>query len=146
MTMLVRGVVALVLLATTPAVAETSAPVSGRWYSEGIEKGGYFQFIDSIHDDGAFTLEAREIRGCKPGPPWTEAGTWTYSGDSIHKVTKVVAGDSVPDTDEYHDTFAVTVLDKDRQSWVDAKTKIAWNLTRVSPDFSFPIPKPCATS
>ena len=141
-----RMAVVFLLTAVAPAAAIASSPISGRWYSEGVEHDAYFQFFDEYHDDGTFTLEGREIRGCKPGRPWTESGEWTYANGVLLKWTKIVAGRAVPDTEEYHDKFVVAVGDGDHQQWLDAKTKVTWSVSHVSPEFRFPVPAPCATT
>ncbi|HUH84572.1 MAG TPA: hypothetical protein VLX85_08165 [Stellaceae bacterium] len=134
------------VLAVAPATGAPSADLVGRWYTEGVEGGLFSQMIEDRRADGSFTFEIRVETACEAARGWKESGAWDVAGATLRKWTRDVAGRAVPDTDYYHDRFALQAVDADHMTILDAKTRITWSLTRVRREFTFPPPAPCVNS
>ncbi len=102
--------------------------------------------IEDRRPDGSFTVEIRVVTTCEAARGWKESGAWDAAGGTLLKWTRIVAGRTVPDTDYYHDRFALDAIDTDHMTVLDAKTQITWSLTRVPREFTFPSPSPCVNS
>lgn len=138
--------VPLLCFALAPAAGAPASDLVGRWYTEGVEHDVYTQMIEDRRADRSFTVEIRVVTACEVARGWKESGAWDLAGAALLKWTRNVAGRAVPDTDYYHDRFALGTVDGDHMTMLDAKTRITWSLTRVPREFTFPPPTPCVNS
>jgi hypothetical protein len=141
-----QALMLLLVFFAAPAAGAPLGELVGRWYTEGVEHEVYAQVIEERWADGTFTVEIRVMTACEAARGWKESGAWDVADGALLKWTLTVAGRAVPDTDYYHDRFALGAGDADHLTILDAKTRITWPLTRVSREFTFPAPSPCVNS
>ncbi|MFM9864595.1 MAG: hypothetical protein ACKVRO_13410 [Micropepsaceae bacterium] len=143
---MLRPLALLFFAATTAfaAYAEAVPGVSGRWY---MEKGTYFQYLVDRSEDGTFSASIRLPKDCsaEAADGWIETGRWSYRDGTLYNETQTVRGEKADTSkDYYRDSFKVTIIDDDRVTTYDNKTKETHEVRRVGADFKFPMKADCA--
>jgi hypothetical protein len=132
-------VLQLSLLNINVAAADANAALVGDWYTEGTENNTYEQLIYHRASDGTFWLEGRSVTNCAPSASHIESGTWGVENNSVVQTTSIVAFNPT----NYHDTYNLRDVSRDRVEWFDIETDVDWVLVRVPADFKFPLPDKC---
>lgn len=121
------------------AIAAPGAPLIGDWYMEGMENGLQLQITTHNDANGTFTKILQDITRCDAPKRWIETGTWTFDGTTYGTVTETVGGRKVNSSyPGFNDAFTYTPMDEGHFRMYDVKTKIAWQVERVKPDFQMP--------
>lgn len=134
----------VVALAATPAFGAANNAITGRWFTEGFEKGTHLQVILDIKPGGSYDKDIRVIGNCDIAASGKETGTWTFDGRSLGTVSETFDGKPATGSpSDTHNRFTVTRVDDEHINLFDTDTNIDWGLMLVSQSYLFPAPRNC---
>ena len=132
------------LFATASAYGAADSAVTGRWFTEGFEKGAHIQVLLDIQPGGSYEKEIRIIENCENAASGKETGKWTFEGRSLATVSETFDGRPATGSQaDTHNLFTVTRVDDEHINFFDTETKIDWGLMLVSQSYPFPAPRGC---
>ena len=132
------------LIATAPAHGAAGNAVTGRWFTEGFEKGAHIQVLLDIQPGGSYVKDLRIIENCEIAASGNETGKWTFDGRRLATVSEAFDGRPAAGSQaDTHNLFTVTRVDEEHINFFDTETKIDWGLMLVSQSYPFPAPRGC---
>ncbi len=132
------------VLAIAPAYGATGNGVTGRWFTDGFERGDHLEVFFDIRANGTYEKDIRIIENCDIAAHAKEGGKWTFQRGSLATVSETLDGKPVTGSPtDTHDLFTVTRVDEEHINLFDTETKINWGLMLVAPDFPFPAARGC---
>jgi hypothetical protein len=134
----------LAALALSPASFAADNAPTGRWVTEGFEKGIHLQVILDLKPGGTYAKDIRIIENCEIAGNGKETGTWTFERGNLATVSETFDGKPATGSNaDTHNTFRVSRVDGDHINFFDNDTKLNWALMMVSASDSFPAPRGC---
>ena len=131
-------------LATAPALAAADNAPTGRWYTEGVEKGVHLQVILDLKTGGSYAKDIRIIENCEIAANGKETGTWTFERGNLATVSETFDGKPATGSNaDTHNVFRVSRVDGDHINFFDNETKLNWALMMLSGSDSFPPARGC---
>ena len=131
-------------LAAAPASHAVDNAPTGRWFTEGTEKGLHLQVILDLKAGGSYAKDIRIIENCDIAANGKETGKWTYAGDNLATVSETFDGKPATGSNaDTHNTFRVSRVDGEHINFFDNDTKLNWALMMVSASDPFPAPRGC---
>jgi hypothetical protein len=136
---------AALMLAVAPAYSAADEPVTGRWYSEGFERGEHLQVFLDLKDGGDYVKDVRVLdSNCDIAGEAKETGKWLLQGANLTTVSEAVDGKPVTAAPaDRHDLYRVEHVDEGHINLFDTETRITWGLMLVTPDYAFPVARGC---
>jgi hypothetical protein len=128
-----------------PAYGAADESVTGRWFSEGFERGEHIQVFLDLKSGGTFEKDVRIIdSNCDVAGEAKETGKWTLARGSLATVSEAVDGKPVTGSPaDTHDLFRVEHVDEEHINLFDTETRLTWGLMLVTPDYAFPVARGC---
>jgi hypothetical protein len=131
-------------LATAPALGAADNAPTGRWFTEGFEKGIHLQVILDLRPGGFYAKDIRIIENCEIAANGKETGKWTFERGNLATVSETFDGKpATGSTADTHNVFSVSRVDGEHINFFDTDTKLNWALMMVSASDPFPAPRGC---
>jgi hypothetical protein len=132
------------VLATAPAFGAAENAPTGRWFTEGFEKGVHLQVILDLKPGGSYAKDIRIIENCEIAANGKETGTWTFTRGNLATVSETFDGKpATGSTADTHNIFTVSRVDEEHINFLDHDTKLNWALLLVSASDAFPAARGC---
>jgi hypothetical protein len=136
---------AALMLAAVPAFGAADNSMTGRWYSEGFERGEHLQVFLELKDGGDYVKDVRVLdSNCDIAGEGKETGKWLLQGANLTTVSEEVDGKPVTAAPaDRHELYRVDRVDEEHINLFDTETRITWGLMLVTPDYAFPVARGC---
>jgi hypothetical protein len=139
------AVIAAGVLAAVPAFGAADDSLTGRWYSEGFERGEHLQVFLELKDGGDYVKDVRVLdSNCDIAADAKETGKWVFQRNNLTTVSEAVDGKPVTAAPaDRHDLYRVDRVDEEHINLFDTETRLTWGLMLVPADYAFPVARGC---